>query len=137
MKGAPSPRQCPADWPGPWTACPEAEWVRQLAEHAGYRVVGKSGSALIARGNGRSFYIWATEGTPKGLRRAAKRESWQALGTVEGVKVYGAERLWRWWMVAEDFVLWLQAGPYMNSELPSLEEMELLVRAGKTVPPPR
>lgn len=135
MKGTSVSRECPLDWPGPWTACPEAEWLQQLAEHAGYRITGETGSALIAQGHERSFYIWATEGTPKQLSRAAKRERWQRLGTVEGVEVYGDEHLWRWW-IADDFVIWLQAGPYMNSQIPSLEEMDLLVRAGETVPPP-
>jgi hypothetical protein len=137
IKVTPVSRECPPDWPGPWTACPEAEWIQQLANHTGYRITGETGSALIAQGNGSSFYIWATEGTPKQVSRAAKREKWQPLGTVDGVEVYGDERLWRWWVVAEEFVVWLQAGPHMDSQLPSLEEMDSLVRASETVPPPR
>ena len=132
----PVSRECGPDWPGPWTACPQAAWVEQLANHAGYRITGETGSALIAQGNGSSFYIWATEGTPKQVSRPAKRERWQGLGAVDGVEVYGDLRLWRWWLV-EDFVVWLQAGPYMNSRLPSLAEMESLVRASETVLPPR
>ena len=128
-------KACPPDWPGPWTACPEAEWIQQVAERAGYRITGETGSALIAEGNGRSFYIWATEGTPKQVRRAAKRERWQPLGTVEGVEVYGDARLWRWWVI-EDLVVWLHAGPYMNSYLPPLKEMKALVRAAEIIPPP-
>jgi hypothetical protein len=127
--------ECPPDWPGPWTACPEADWVQKVAQRAGYRVAGETGSALIAKRNGRSFYIWATEGTPEELDKAAKRESRQPLGVVEGVEVYGDESLWRWW-VAEGFVIWLQAGPTADSRLPSLTEMESLVRASKTVPRP-
>jgi hypothetical protein len=70
------------------------------------------------------------------VSRPAKRERWQGLGAVDGVEVYGDLRLWRWWVV-EDSVVWLQAGPYMNSRLPSLAEMESLVRASETVLPPR
>jgi hypothetical protein len=126
---------CPADWPGPWTACPEADWVQQLAESAGYRVTGETGTALIAAGGGWSFYIWATKGTTRAIRRTAKREKWQVLGTVAAVEVYGDANLWRWW-VANGFVVWLQAGPYGDSRPPPLQEMEPLIRASKAVPPP-
>jgi hypothetical protein len=128
--------ECPPDWPGPWTACPEARWVEELAERAAYRITGETGSALIAVGNGRSFYIWATEAKPAETGTMAKREKWRRLGTVEGVEVYGDEGLWRWWP-GEGFVVWLQAGPHSNSQIPSLDEMDSLVSASKTVPPPR
>ena len=127
--------ECPPDWPGPWTACPEAEWVRQVAEHAGYRITAETGSALSARGQGWSFYVWATEGTREEIAEASKRERWQTLDTVEGVTVYGDESLWRWWVVG-GFVVWLQAGPYEDSRLPPLAEMDSLVRASRAVPPP-
>lgn len=126
--------ECPPDWPGPWTACPEAEWVEKVAQHAGYRISGATGSALIAKGKEQSFYIWATEGTPEEIEKAAT--AWQPLAVVEDVQVYGDESVWRWW-VAEGFTIWLQAGPTKDSRLPSLAEMESLVRASKTVPRPR
>ena len=132
----PISEECPSDRPGPWTACPEADWVQRLAQRAGYRITGQTGSALIAEGSGRSFYIWANAGTTKEISKAAEREKWKPLGSVEGVEVYGDESLWRWW-VMEDFVVWIHAGPYMNSQVPSLEAMESLVRASETVPPPR
>jgi hypothetical protein len=128
--------ECPSDWPGPWTACPEADWVQQVAEHAGYRIVGATGAALIARGNGWSFYIWATQRAPEDPRKAAKRAGWHTLGTVEGVEVYGDKSLWRWW-VTEGLVIWLQAGPHRDSQLVPLSEMGSLVRASETVQPPR
>jgi hypothetical protein len=131
-----SPDECPPDWPGPWTACPEADWVQKIAERAGYRISGETGSALIARGNGRSFYIWATEGRPKEIEKAVKDGEWPTFRSVEGIEVYGDERVWRWW-VGEGFTIWLQAGPAKDSRLPSLTEMESLVRASKTVPRPR
>jgi hypothetical protein len=127
--------ECPPDWPGPWTACPEAEWVQQVAERAGYRITGETGSALISQGNGWSFYIWGFAITPEEIGRVAKRERWRTLGTVEGVEVYGDERLWRWW-VMEGFVIWLHAGPHEDSQLVPLSEMESLVRASEAVPPP-
>ena len=51
---------------------------------------------------------------------------------IEGVTVYGDESLWRWW-VAGGFVVWLQAGPYEDSRLPPLAEMDSLVRASRAV----
>jgi hypothetical protein len=125
--------ECPADWPGPWTACPEAAWVQQLAERAGYSITGKTGSALIAEGQGAGFYIWATEAAPEAIIELSRREKWSPFGTVEGVQVYGDESVWRWWVV-ENFVFWLQAGPYEESQLPSLDEMASLVRASESVP---
>ena len=137
VEQATTPKECPPDWPGPWTACPEADWVGKVAERAGYRISGETRSALIAKGNGRSFYIWATPaGTPKKIENAVRNEDWQPLGSVEGVQVYGDESIWRWW-VAEGFTIWLQAGPIRDSRLPSLAEMESLVRASETVPRPR
>ena len=127
-------QRCPRDWPGPWTACPEAGWVERVTEEAGYRVTGETGSALIAQGAGRSFYIWATE-RPGSSARLAERESWPVLGRRAGVRVYGDEDLWRWW-VARGFVLWLQAGPYETSEAPDLDELGLLIRASRELPPP-
>jgi hypothetical protein len=126
---------CPPDWPGPWTACPEAEWVQQVAERAGYRITGDTGSALISQGHGWSFYIWGFAMAPEEIARAARRESWRRLGTVAGVEVYGDESLWRWW-VTEGFVIWLHAGPRQDSRLVPFSEMESLVRASEAVPPP-
>jgi hypothetical protein len=131
-----SPDECPPDWPGPWTACPEADWVERVAQRAGYRISGKTGSALIAEGNGRSFYIWTTPAaTAKELEKAVSDEDWQPFGSVEGVQVYGDKSVWRWW-VGESFTIWLQAGPTKDSRLPSLTEMASLVRASETLPEP-
>jgi hypothetical protein len=107
-----------------------------VAERAGYRVTGETGSALIAAGKGSGFYIWATKGTETEIRRIAGREKWQSLGTVGGVEIYGDESLWRWWVV-DGFVVWLQAGPYSTSRIPPLDEVESLVRASEVMPPPR
>jgi hypothetical protein len=136
---SPSAEESESDWrwPGPWTACPQAEWVRQVAERAGYRVTGETGSALVAQGNGWNFYIWATEMTTQEEgRNTIKREKWRSLGAVKGIEVYGDQTLWRWW-IAHGYVLWLGAGPYRDSEIPPLAQLGSLVRASKILPPPR
>jgi hypothetical protein len=129
-----SPETCPPDWPGPWTACPEAAWVGQVAERAGFRIVDETGSALVARGSGSSFYIWATE-IREPVAEVAEREKWHPLGRRAGVLVYGDRDLWRWW-AAQGFVFWMQAGPYEGSEAPDLEGLAPLIRASREVTPP-
>jgi hypothetical protein len=126
------PSRCPPDWPGPWTACPEADWVRRVAERAGYRVVGETGSALVAQGKGQSFYVWATEMAASSIAEPARAEGWRRLGVVERVDVYGDDELWRWWE-AQRFVFRLQAGPRGGARVPSLAEMAPLVRASEEV----
>jgi len=47
---------------GPWShpACPAPAWVRAVVEEAGFRVVGDTGSALVAEADGIRFYIHTT-----------------------------------------------------------------------------
>jgi hypothetical protein len=125
------PDECGPAWDGPWTACPEADWVQRVAERAGYRITGETGSALIAQGKGQGFYILGYEAPEQEVRKVAAREGWKPLAVVEGVVVYGDERLWRWWVV-DEFILLLHAGPYEDSKLPPLDEMGALVEASTT-----
>jgi hypothetical protein len=124
--------ECPPDWPGPWTACPEADQVQRMAEQAGYRITGETGSALIAQGKGRSFYIWGFGVSAAHVEKAKTAEDWTPLAVVKGVVVYGDERLWRWWL-ADGFVIWMQVGPYADSELPAVGEMGALVEPSGAV----
>ena len=132
---APPSVRCPTDWPGPWTACPEAAWVRLVAVRAGFRIVDETGSALVAQGRGRSFYLWATE-IDRSVGRIADDGGWLLLGRRAGVRVYGDGALWRLWS-AQGFVFWLQAGPLATSRLPDLDDLEPLVRASMELSPPR
>ena len=128
------PKDCPPDWPGPWTACPEAAWVARVAERAGFRIVDETGSALVGSGRGWSFHIWATE-VQEPLAEVAEREKWRPLGRRAGVLVYGGGDLWRWW-AAQGFVFWMHAGPYEGSDVPDLDGLAPLIRASREVPPP-
>jgi hypothetical protein len=125
---------CPDDWPGPWTACPEAAWVGRVAETAGYRLAGDTGSALVAEGGGDSFYIWATQ-HDRPFSELAADERWKPLARVDDVPVYGDRTLWRWWP-AQGFVFWLQAGPRAKSTLPPVDGMDGLISASQTVRQP-
>jgi hypothetical protein len=124
-----------ADWPGPWTACPEADWVRDVAVAGGYRIVDETGSALVAEGGGDSFYIWTTTRTGEPVERLVRREGWQELGTVSGVRIYGHGDLWRWW-ATDEFLFWLNAGPFETSTLPDIPELRPLVAASLRLEPP-
>jgi hypothetical protein len=130
-------RGCPrADWGGPWTACAEAEWVARVAEAAGYRIVGETGSALVAEGGGDGFYIWTTRhAIVSPIQQLAEDEGWQELGTAGRVTIYGDERLWRWWST-EDTIFWIKAGPYEKSTVPDVGELDRLVAASLRLQPP-
>jgi hypothetical protein len=135
----PTARECTAEtgdqWPGPWTLCPQADWVRQVVRETDYRLAGETGSALIAKGNGRSFFIWVTP-LPPSLAALARSENWKLLGRVDGSRVWGGED-WRWW-VAQDHIFWVSVGPQGLSRAPAPNESELgsLIRASKTLPRP-
>jgi hypothetical protein len=133
----PGPRGCPRpNWPGPWTACAEAEWVGRVVEEGGYRVVGETGSALTAEGDGRSFNIWTTPARREAGAIAADAGNWLELAVIDGVPVYGDDGLWRFWE-AQGFIFWVKEGPRGDSIVPSPGELTTLVRASRTVPPPR
>jgi hypothetical protein len=117
-----------SDGHGPWTACPEADWIRHVVRRAGYRLTGETGSALIAEGHGASFYIWATPaGRP--VEEIGRDEGWQELGRVAGARVWGS-REWRWW-AAQEHIVWLSAGGHV----PALNELRSLIRASKSLTP--
>ncbi len=129
------PRGCPRpDWPGPWTACAEADWVRGVVEAGGYRVVGETGSALVAEGKGRSFYIWTTRARRSPAAMAVG--NWRHLADVNGVGVYGDEVLWRFWE-AQGSIFWVKEGPTGDSVVPSPHELEALLEASRAVRPSR
>jgi hypothetical protein len=111
----------------------DSNWVCRVAETAGYRVVGDTGSALIARGRGAEFYIWTTRVTrPVAQLRAI--EGWSRVARVKGVPIFGDRALWRFW-VARGRIVWLQAGPRGSSKLPSLPRLVPLVEASRRVAP--
>jgi hypothetical protein len=125
---------CPEDRPRLWTACPEATWVADIAERAGFAVTGDTQSALIVEGEGPSFYFWATPLTRPPAEIAAD-EGWPALGRSAGADLYGDGELWQWW-VAQGHVVWLNAGPTAEARLPTPAELAPLIRASRELPAP-
>jgi hypothetical protein len=132
----PGPRGCPREnWPGPWTACAEADWVRRVVAQAGYQVVGETGSALVAEGRGRSFYVWTTPVVRSPGAIAAGAGNWRRLAIIDDVPIYGDDDLWRYWQ-AQGITLWIKEGPRGDSIVPSPAELAPLVAASRMIPPP-
>ena len=127
-------RRNPCDSAGPWTACPEAAWVRRVVAAADYRVGGDTGSALVAEGRGDSFYIWTTPAV-RPVADMLDGGDWSVLGVVEGAEIYGDDDLWRWW-VSGGRVFWVKAGPSASSTVPDVDELDALVAASRRIEPP-
>ena len=126
-------RECVQNSPGPWTSECSARWVRRVVRRAGYRVTGTTGSAWVATGAGREFFIWATERSGS-VQRAAKREGYRLVGRVAGAPVYddGVRKFWP----ADGFIVWLAAGPRGESIAPRGSDLAPIVRASRATPPP-
>ena len=106
-----------------------------MAEYAGYHITDETGSALVAKGRGQSFYIWASDAN-SALIQKRLRAGWTKTGIVEGVPAYGDGRIWRWWIAdGVDLVVWLSAGPHVDARLPTLDELLPLVRSTRAVAP--
>lgn len=112
-------RGCPRpNWPGPWTACAEARWVGRVVEADGYQVGdGRgTGSALIAEGRGRTFYVWAAGTGADG-----------SAPTDDGVRT-------SW--TAQGFTFWVESGPSFTDTKPTVAELKGIVAASRRIPPP-
>ena len=124
------PRGCPSpNWPGPWTACDEADWVRAVVRRAGYATSADTGSALVASTGETGFYIWTTAGSAEAVSDRAR------LGTVAGTPVFGDERVWRFWS-AHGFIFWTTAGPSQADTPLSFATLAPLVEASRSIAPP-
>ncbi len=105
------------------------KWSRVVAEAAGYKVVENTGSAWVARGRGRSFYIWAVESI--GAARLTN-EGYRVLRRVNGVPIYtdGLRFAWR----TRSATVWIEAGPTEHSQAPKSNQLRSLVTASRTIP---
>jgi hypothetical protein len=91
----PGARGCPREnWPGPWTACAEAEWIRRVVREGGHEVVDETGSALVAEGQGRSFYVWTTRARRKPEAIAGEAGNWRRLAVI-GHRAHSGRRTTR------------------------------------------
>lgn len=68
----------------PWAKCPEASWLAERLEAAGFRVAGDTGSALVAAGKGATFHASMTDGS-----EPLRDEGYELVGEVDGAQVLG------------------------------------------------
>jgi hypothetical protein len=121
---APPPDCDSPSYPGPWAACPEADWVRAVAYQAGYRVVGESGSAIELERPGHGLYVWTTPADGPG-EPGHRRTLADTVVTANGVRA--------WWDIS-GLRVWVSGGP--ASDLPRSAELEELVAASVAVSAP-
>jgi hypothetical protein len=107
-----------------WSDCPLADWVRNTIWDAGFRVDGRTGSAIVGKADGTSFYMWTTRDRGEPLE-----PEYVPLMEVDGVRVLsdGTRAVW----ATRGILVWVQAGP-TDRALPSEEQLEALVRASLT-----
>jgi hypothetical protein len=126
-------RECVRESAGPWTSECSARWVRRIVTQSGYRVTGSTGSAWVAAGRGREFFIWATEASGA-VEPLAKREGYRLVGRFAEAPVYddGVRKFWP----AGGFLFWVAAGPRGDSIAPTARELAPIILASRTVAPP-
>jgi hypothetical protein len=109
-----------------WVMCPLADWVRNTIWDAGFAVDGRTGSAIVGKAGGTSFYMWTTTNLGDPLEPA-----YVPLMKVDNVTVLsgGTQAVWE----ARGIRVWVKAGP-TDEVLPSREQIEALVRASLTTP---
>jgi hypothetical protein len=120
---------------GPWIECPEAAWVLQVLNEAGFVHLGDTGSAIEAEGRGAHFDIWATDadaGRPEvvPLEEEIENGVYNPLTTLHGVTVYvegpgddGVVRRIVW--EAQGFHVWV-SGAGLPGELPGVPDQAAL-----------
>jgi hypothetical protein len=121
---------CPAEWPGPWTACPDAAWIAAVIGRANYSVTGETGTAATAEGDGWGFNLWATP-----IPEDIALEDWPVFGRTAGVEIYGDAEPRLWWS-AQQRIVWLSAGVTEDARVPTLAELAPLVRASRQLTAP-
>ena len=118
--------ECPPE--GPWSDpdCPGVQWVREVLTRAGFAITGDTGSALVARGEGSSFYMHAFTDKRRNPPAHLVLEE-----KVDGPKIYSRD-ITLWWEI-QGLSVWLQTGPSDKALLPQDEELRALVLFSKSV----
>jgi hypothetical protein len=109
---------------GDWAHCSLGRHVARIVKHAGFRVAGNTGSALIAGTKGSRFLIWAAPATA--VNRVGK-----PFGEACGIQVRH-ERRRRFWHT-NDHTFWVEPGPQAGSHLPRWRDFARLVCATTSI----
>ena len=109
------------------TECTE-DWTRAVAEAAGFRITEHTGSAWVAVGRGKSFYICATNWA---AQHQLDDEGFRIVRRIDGVPIFddGIRLAWS----LDRLTVWAEPGPTENSVGPKPGELRRLVRASETI----
>ncbi len=117
---------------GAWTKECSAEWIASVVGTAGYRITGDTKAAWVAEGNGRNFYVWATDLTTP-VAQIRRREGYEVAGRVDGTWVYddGTRKFWR----EDRYLIWIEAAR-ADPSAPTVAELRPLILASEELEGP-
>jgi hypothetical protein len=116
---------------GSWTSCPEAAWVFQIINKAGFFHWGTTGKAIEAgRMGGSKNATFEIRATKAASAKPPARD--QPVAVAHGVAIYGdgRELVWR----AQGLDIWIQPTAGSNAALPSGKALNRLVQTSLEVP---
>jgi hypothetical protein len=116
---------------GSWTSCPEAAWVFQILDKAGFFHWGTTGKAIEAgRMGGSKHAAFTIRATRAGPAKPSARS--QPVAVTHGVTIYrdGGNLVWR----AQGRNVWIQPTAGSTAALPSGKALDRLVLASLEVP---
>lgn len=105
----------------PWTRCASAQWLKERLLSSDYQIVGDTGSAFVVKGDS-TFYAWTTS-----AGSLPADGGYQEIGSVANTKVYGDGVRLTW--EARHQIIWIAGGPANPKEIPSVGQLENLVKA--------
>lgn len=125
----PAALECP---PGEWTSSEDARWLTEVVARAGFTISSCTGSAFVVSAGEDEFFLWAFSSALSAEQAA--EPGMQAVSRAAGVPVYlgmfegNAHRGRGVWQAGRRLV-WFESGPSADQGLPSLQTVEMIVRA--------
>jgi hypothetical protein len=112
---------------GSWIYCPEAAWIFQIINRAGFFHWGNTGHTIEAGPENAKVEVWATRAGQAGLQTR-----YQPVTVAGGITVYGdnTQLVWQ----AQGFNIWIRPTGSSDAGLPRGKALERLVKASLEVP---
>jgi hypothetical protein len=107
---------------GSWTYCPEAAWIFQVINRAGFFHWGNTGHTIEAGPENTKVEMWATR-----AGQAALQTRYQPVMVVGGITVYGDKTQLVW--QAQGLDIWIRPAGSSDAGLPREKALERLVKA--------
>lgn len=112
---------------GPWTYCPQANWLRRVMVAAGFEVKGDTGTALEVDTPTRRLYAWNTLAIAP-VEEVARAEGYERLGTSDAYSD-GQRLLWE----AQELHIYLSAADDEPIDALPVEEIARAINASLIV----